>query len=47
MGVAAVLLVITCITAAITLPGRPSSLMSVATDALTDTRTETGTDEGR
>jgi len=49
MGVATVLLVITCIciAAAITLPQRPSSLiMSVTTDALTDARTKTGADEG-
>ena len=46
MGVAAVLLMITCIAAAITLSQRSSSLMmSVTTDALTDARTETGADE--
>ncbi|QIK40828.1 hypothetical protein [Pontivivens nitratireducens] len=47
MGVAAVLLMITCIAAAITLLQRPSAMMmSVTTDALTHARTETGADEG-
>ncbi len=46
MGVAAVLLMITCIAAAITLLQRPSAMMmSVTTDALTDARTKTGADE--